>query len=140
MKRILGTIMASVILIGCLLGPVISVRADEQYPLLKKGHATAYIVSGTTASGSQTRNGICAGAKEYLGCVIVIYQRLPDNSLGDYIGTYECLDTGGTDGLKNGTVIDVWQPNSEAVQEFMNTVYENDCQGKIYIQVIEGKG
>ena len=65
---------------------------------------------------------------------------MPDNSLGDYIGTYECLDTGGTDGLKNGTVIDVWQPNSEAVQEFMNTVYENDCQGKIYIQVIEGKG
>ncbi len=109
-------------------------------PTLQKAHATAYYQSGTMAEGQQTRDGVCAGAKEYLGCVIVVYQRLPDGSIGDYIGMWECLDTGGTDGLKNGTVVDVWQQDLELCQDFMDMVYEDGCQGKVYIQVIEGKG
>ena len=74
-----------------------------------------------------------------LSCTSVC-QRLPDGSIGDYIGMWECLDTGGTDGLKNGTVVDVWQQDLESCQDFMDMVYEDGCQGEVYIQVIEGKG
>lgn len=117
-----------------------SALASEEQPLLQKAYATAYYQSGTMASGQQTREGVCAGMRDYLGCVIVVFQRLPDDSVGDYLGMWECLDTGGTDGLKNGTVVDIWQQNLDSCQDFMNMVYEDDCQGKVYIQVIEGKG
>lgn len=101
------------------------------------GYATAYCVSGTMASGQQTRIGVCAGKKEWLGKRAYIYQRLPDGSIGDYLSDYEILDTGGTEGLKNGTVIDVWRPTLEDCQEFMDIVYEDGCQGKVYIFIME---
>ena len=40
-----------------------NVMASEE-PILQKAHATAYCQSGTMASGQQTRDGVCAGAKE----------------------------------------------------------------------------
>lgn len=127
------------LVVALLLLPM-NVYASEEQPLLQKAHATAYCQSGTMASGQQTRDGVCAGMRDYLGCVIVVYQRLPDGSIGDYLGMWECLDTGGTDGLKNGTVVDIWQQDLESCQKFMDLVYEDGCQGKVYIQVIEGKG
>lgn len=137
MRKLIKTLLYTALLFGCLSTPVIA-HAEE--PTFIKGYATAYCQTGQTSSGAYTRDGICAGAKSYSGCMIVLYQRLPDGSLGDYIGMYECLDTGGTDGLNNGTVIDVWKSNNEQCQEFMNQVYEDNCKGHIYIQVIEGKG
>lgn len=104
------------------------------------GYATAYCVSGITASGEETRIGICAGSKDYMGKTIILYQRLPDGSIGELIGIYECLDTGGTKGIKSGTVIDVWCPDLESCQDFMDTVYEDNCKGKVYIQVVEAEG
>lgn len=136
MKKLYKLICSLVLILALL---PMNVTATNE-PILQKAHATAYCLSGTMASGQQTRDGVCAGAKEYLGCVIVVYQRLPDDSIGDYIGTWECLDTGGTDGLKNGTVIDVWQQDLESCQNFMDLIYEDGCQGKVYIQVIEGEG
>ena len=105
-----------------------------------KGYATAYNQTGTMATGSETRKGVCAGATEYSEKMIVLYQRLPDGSMGDYIGMYECLDTGGTDGLKSGVVIDVWQPSLDAVQDFADITYANECKGRVYIQIIDAKG
>lgn len=104
---------------------------------LKKGHATAYCLKGTTASGEQTRDGICAGKREWLGKTIILYSRLPDDSVGGVIGIYECKDTGGTKGLKTGKVIDVWCSDLSSCQEFMDRVYEDDCKGRVYIQVVE---
>lgn len=104
------------------------------------GHATAYCVSGVTASGEVTRNGICAGKKEWIGKTIILYQRLPDNSVGEMIGMYECLDTGGTDGIREGRVIDVWCPDIDSCQEFMNRIYEDGCEGRCYIQIVDAKG
>ena len=72
---------------------------------LKKGVSTAYCLKGTTATGIQTRPGICAGAKKYHNKLIVVYQRLPDDSKGKLLGVFDCQDSGGTDAIKNGICI-----------------------------------
>lgn len=139
MKKFI-TMLLCVIFIGFLLFPVITVQGAENESMLIEAHATAYKQTGTMRWGQYTRLGACAGAEAYKNCVIMVYQRNPDDSLGDFIGIYECLDTGGTDGLKNGTVVDIWRPDLESCQDFMDLVYTNGCQGNVYIQVIEGKG
>ena len=105
--------------------------ADEQ-PTLVKGHATAYCLEGITATGKEVRKGICAtGRREWLGKTAIIYQRLPNGNIGRVLGIYEIEDTGCKE-----SVIDVWCPEEEC-QDFMNKVYEDGCQGKIWIQIIE---
>lgn len=101
---------------------------------------TAYLDSGYTKSGKYTRTGICAGKEEWLGCVAVVYKRMPDGSVGDFIGRYEILDTGGTQALKNGDVIDVWVPNDAVCTDFVNFTYEGGCNGNIYVQIVRGQG
>lgn len=106
-------------------------RAESQ-PELFKGHATAYCLDGITATGTQVRKGIAAtGRKEWVGKTCVLYQRLPDESIGQIIGIYEIEDTG-----CKPSVIDVWFPEDEC-QGFMDRVYEDGCKGRIYIQIIE---
>lgn len=99
--------------------------------------ATAYCLPGITASGEPVREGICSGGSMYYGKTINIYQRMPDNSVGSLIDTYECLDKGGTDAIRNGYVIDIWQPDLEACHEYMKMVYMDGCQGKIYVEILE---
>lgn len=118
--------------------PVKATDSDEI--TMFKGSATGYCLHGTTASGTKTRPGICAAKKEWLGKTVILYKRLPDGSVGDLIGIYEVQDTGGTKGLKNGTVIDIWCEDIEEVQELMNLLYENNCKGKVYWQVIDAEG
>ena len=132
----LNSIFASYILAMTLAASSVNLSSS----IIQSGHATAYCVSGVTASGEITRDGICAGKDEWLGKTIILYQRLPDNKIGDQIGIYECLDTGGTPGLKEGRVIDVWCQDLDTCQEFMNLVYEDGCQGHVYIQVIDSDG
>lgn len=101
-----------------------------------KMRATAYCLHGTTYTGKKTRKGIAAtGNKDYLGMTAVVYQRLPDNQVGDLIGIYEIEDTGCKD-----TVLDVWCEDLDACQEFMDTVYMDGCQGRVWIQIIDAKG
>ena len=107
---------------------------------LVKMHATAYCLHGTTATGTETRHGIAAGRKDLLGKTAVVYQRLPGDHIGQIIGIYEIQDTGGTEGLNNGTVIDIWCEDLDECQEFMNTVYEDGCKGKVYVQFIDAEG
>jgi len=115
---------------------LISVLAKEPQPEMYEMHATAYILTGTTASGEETRDGICAsGRREWIGKTVIVYQRNTDGSLGSYIGTYEVLDTGCK---KN--VIDVWCDGMPEAKKFMKRVYENGCKGKIYVQVIDANG
>lgn len=130
-------------LFAILLFPI-SVKADEgvmntQATEIKliKCKATAYCLSGTMANGNKVHEGACAGANKYFGKTIVMYKRLPGDKLGDYIGTYTVEDRGGTKGIKQGYVIDVWRPNLDECQEFMNLVYEDGCKGNIYILVKE---
>ena len=99
---------------------------------LIKGYATVYSLEGTTKLGTQTRIGMCAsGNKELLGKQIVVYQRLPDNSVGNAIGIYTVEDTG-----CNRNVIDLWYPTC-IKDKVIDRTYENNCEGKIYIQIVE---
>ena len=112
-----------------------SVNAEDKEPILIKAHATAYCLEGHTASGIEVREGICAMSDSSLiGMTAVVYQRLPDGEIGDYIGTYEIEDTGCA-----ANVIDVWC-TEEDCQPFMDSVYRNGCQGKVWIQIIEAAG
>ena len=105
-----------------------------------KSRATAYYLDGVTANGTDVREGICAGRDEWFGKTIIVYQRLPGDKVGELIGIYESLDKGGTEAIKNGWVIDIWQPDLEACQELMDRVYEDGCEGKIFIQVLDAVG
>ena len=113
---------------------------DEQ-PELIKGYATAYNgPSDHTYTGKPVHKGICGGCQAYIGKTIILYQRLPGDEIGQIIGIYECEDTGpGTDGFREGRVIDCWMPEDE-LQDFMNRVYEDDCHGKVWIEVLDAEG
>ena len=125
------------ILAFCLSSVKVDINAKEyeERPLMYHMKGTAYCLNGITSSGQEVRKGICAGRQEWLGKTIVMYQRLPNNKLGQFIGYYEVLDTG-----CHKNVIDVWQEDEEDCQEFMDLLYTDNAQGNIYIQVIDAKG
>ena len=116
------------------------VKAEDQ-PTLIKGFATAYNgPSEYTCTGKPVHKGICGGCEAYIGKTIILYQRLPGDKIGQIIGYYECEDTGpGTEGFQEGRVIDVWMPKDEC-QDFMDLLYTNNAQGKVWIEVISADG
>lgn len=129
-------IMSILLVIGmCSIG--FTSYADDQ-PTLIKGYATAYNgPTDTTCTGDKVRKGICGGCEAYLGKTIILYQRLPGDEIGTCLGIWECLDTGtGTEGFQQGRVIDCWMPEDE-LQDFMDLVYSNGAQGKVFIQILE---
>lgn len=110
---------------------------------LVKGYATSYTAKedAITCTGDTVREGICGGYKPYIGKTIILYQRLPGDEVGEIIGIYECLDTGtGTKSFQEGKVIDVFKPSKEKVQEFMDLIYKDGCQGRVWIQIIDSEG
>lgn len=134
-------IMSILLVIGmCSIG-FTSYASDEQ-PQLIKGYATAYNgPTEYTCTGDHVRKGICGGCEAYLGKTIILYQRLPGDEIGACLGIWECLDTGdSTDAFKEGRLIDVWCEDMDACQEFMNRVYEDGCQGHVWIEVIQADG
>ena len=68
-------------------------------------YTTAYYQGEITANGSKVHHG-GAACNPHLGDVAIVY-----TVDGKYLGTYEINDTGGTEGLHNGTVIDVYRKN-----------------------------
>ena len=120
------------LLIGMCSTGFTSYGKDEQ-PTLIKMHATAYCLDGITASGEPVRKGICAsGHRDWIGKTVIIYQRLPDDSIGRMLWILEVKDTGCKE-----SVIDIWMPDLDACQEVMNLLYEDGCKGRIYCQVLE---
>ena len=115
-------------------------RAEDQ-PTLINGNATAYNgPSDHTYTGKPVHKGICGGCQAYIGKTIILYQRLPGDEIGQIIGIYECEDTGpGTDGFREGRVIDVWMPEDEC-QDFMDLLYTNNAKGRVFLQVLEADG
>ena len=131
------------VLIVILLINFIPIRASAcngKEPVPVKMHATAYCIHGTTASGKKTRHGLAAARRDLIGKTALVYQRLPGDVIGDLIGIYEVEDTGGTDGLKNGTVIDIWCADEDECQLFMNRVYEDECHGKVFVFFVDAVG
>ena len=105
----------------------------ESEPTLIKMRITAYCLDGMTASGTPTRDGICAtGRPGMLGKTVIVYRRLPGDEIGEALGIYEVTDTG-----CNENVIDIWRPTLDDCQSVMDWAYEKGSAGKIWVQVLE---
>lgn len=93
--------------------------------------ATAYCDGTTRCDGKPVRTGICAGKKEWYGKVIALYENKNGNP-GEFLGYYECLDTGGDSRIKEGKCVDIYNPSKEWCINF--------GRKKVLAVIIEGKG
>ena len=116
-----------------------------------KVRCTCYLDTGKTASGQQTRPGIMAAKKEWIGCVAEVNAINEDGSIGEFIGYYEILDTGygrptgrgeskilkgkslGT--IETGETVDIWMPTMHQAEEWISLYGDY-----VYVKIIEGKG
>ena len=97
----------------------------------EKLRCTCYLPTGNkTADGSIPYEGICASNREHLGQVAVVYD-LDMN----FIGYFECRDTGSHKGLVNGTRIDIYRDSEEGVKKWQKEVGDY-----IIVQWVKGEG
>ena len=88
---------------------------------------TAYCLKGTTSTGCEVREGICAGSPDWYGLTAVIY-----DSDWEFVGYYEVKDTGGNE-VRNGNTLDIWLPTYDECIEFGR---KKDC----HVFLINAKG
>lgn len=94
----------------------------EPEPVYHSMIATAYCLTGLTATETQTRPGIAASKREWFGKTAKVYKN-QDGNIGELIGTYVIEDTGGK-AIRNGSVIDIWLPTKAECKQFgRKTVY-----------------
>ena len=93
---------------GC--GPVHTVPAPPA-PQRLEFEATGYSVTGTTASGMQTRSGIVAADRT----VLPLGSRIRVYDAGKYSGVYTVTDTGPR---VNGREIDIYIPDGAEAKRF----------------------
>lgn len=106
------------------------VQAEE----IHTAKATAYCITGKTATGTQTVEGrTVASKREWFGCTMVIWEDTGDHKIHpeNYLGTYEVEDTGG-DTIKEGWVIDVY------IADYDRAI--NYGAKDIIFQIIKGDG
>jgi 3D (Asp-Asp-Asp) domain-containing protein len=104
---------------------------------VKRGMATAYCLSGTTASGTvTTENRTVAGRRADFGKTVHIWLDDGDGQIKpeNFIGTYVIEDTGGKP-IREGRVLDIYMKEFEACRQFggRRIIYiieeeENDIQ------------
>lgn len=96
---------------------------------------TAYCDEGVTASGKPTTEGrTIAGAREWRGCVALLYEVDGQGGVGDFIGMYEVTDTGyGRDGdIPRGETVDIFMEDYDRCMEW--------GRREVYVQIIRGQG
>lgn len=147
----------SIVFIGVLLINLFSIAIPskaQQADLFNepvKIRCTCYIDSGTTASGAQTRYGIMAAKREWMGCVAEVNAINEDGSVGEFIGFFEILDTGygietgvgesqilkgrtkGT--IETGDSVDIYMPTMHQAEEWIDKYGDY-----VYIKLIKGNG
>ena len=135
-KAILAIVIAGIILsletraAGAEVAPVQRINSETFIV-----ECTAYCDDGVTASGKPTIEGqTLAGAREWLGCMAVLYEVDEDGGIGDFIGIYEVSDTGyGKDGdIPRGETIDIFMEEEAACVEW--------GRKDVYVQIIRGEG
>lgn len=134
-KSVKFTIVLLLVVIVIAQSSCINTNCDSNYSEPFKVHITSYIDDGTCASGEHTRIGVCAMKKEWIGKTAIVYLRDEDGNIGDVYGIYEIEDCGGTDGLKDGKVIDIWMPNLDSAKTVMK-----ETNGLGYVQLVDAKG
>lgn len=138
MKRIFSLILTAVLIAGSALN-VKAANIEEPFKI----YTTAYCQGTTTYSGVPVRAGICAVKKEWVGKCAIVYKCEPDGSIGDFLGYWECLDTGfggdadedGVGSIEAGKVIDMYFPTLEECRDWMKLT-----DGKVYVQLIDAEG
>lgn len=128
MLILITVLLLNIAFIFCLI--LGSEETEEEAPEIFEIEATAYCCGTTTATGSKVREGIIAGRPEWFGKVAAIYKS-DGGKIGDFIGYFEVLDTGGT-AIKNGRVIDIYNPSKEWCLQF--------GRQRVFITLIDGKG
>ena len=111
---------------------------------LQKIRATCYCHSGITASGQQTREGIIAAKRDWIGKAVALYRCNEGGELGEFIGYFEVLDTGlgiDTDGDGKGDSI----TKGKSIDIYKNTL--DDCKAfvaeygdYVYMKLIDAEG
>ena len=150
-RNIILELLATIVLVAVLVVAGKSTSHSAQpirdwtyYKMPQPVRCTCYIDRGTTASGIQTREGIIAGRKEWIGMMAVLYEVKEDGTLGDFIGYYEFCDTGAgidTDGdgngdtIRTGNSVDVWQPSMTNAKAWIK-----EHGDYVYMQIVDGKG
>ena len=85
--------------------------APAPAPRLLNFEATAYSITGTTASGMQTRRGIVAADPK----VLPLGTRIRVHDAGSYSGEYLVSDTGPA---VDGHEIDIYMPSTQEAKNF----------------------
>ena len=84
--------------------------------------ATAYCLTGSTATGTTPRLGVAASRPAWFGKQVRVYTNNAGQP-GKLIGTYTIEDTGDK-AIRNGSVIDIWLPTEAECKQFgRKTVY-----------------
>lgn len=107
-----------------------TVKADSVF---FKTEATAYCITGKTATGTYTQEGrTAAGRPEWFGKTLIIW--IDDGSgqikAENYIGTYVCEDTGG-EKVRNG-VLDIYIKDYDRAMQF--------GRKQVIVQLISAEG
>lgn len=121
MKMAKVALVVFAVLVFCIVFDEVSAIAREiedefNTPEYHSMVATAYCLHGTTATGTQTREGVAAAKREWFGKTVNVYRNNAGEP-GELIGTYTIEDTGGK-AIRNGSVIDLWFPTYEAAINF----------------------
>ena len=105
-----------------------SSRIPDNCELLR---CTCYLPTGNkTADGCIPYEGICASNREHLGQVAIVWTQDME-----FVGYFECRDTGSHEGLKNGTRIDIYRDTKEGVKKWQKEVGD-----WCIIQWVKGEG
>ena len=94
-------------------------------PELRPVKITGYCLRGKTASGIQTREGICAYRKVDIGKMAIVYGE--DMEL---IGVYEIQDTGAYN-VRKGYILDIWCKTKEEC---------NQLTQEGWVQIVDAEG
>ena len=78
--------------------------------------ATAYCLTGSTATGTTPRVGVAASKPSWFGKTVKVYTNNAGQP-GKLIGTYTIEDTGG-EPIRSGSVIDIWLPTEDECFQF----------------------
>ena len=124
--------MSLAIIAWGILSYTIDISAEPQVYEVRKMRVTCYAPTGNpTASGVMPFEGGCAGRRDWIGGVAIVYD-LDMN----YICTLQINDTGGHKRIKNGSSIDVYRDSLERCYEWVRQYGDY-----LYVQIVpDAKG